>query len=160
MPQPAKASPQTPRTPRPPSFWPLMAALALVSGTAQAADLPNDLAKAVRDYDQAQIHGDKAELERLVADDYVLVNSSGKVDGKAELIAGYVGPGNRLDPFVVRDPVERVWADGAVMGGVATLSGLDGGKPYRVTLRFADIWAKRGGVWRVVYTHVSRPPQP
>jgi hypothetical protein len=44
------------------------------------------------------------------------------------------------------------------MGGVATLRGVDGGKKFEATLRFADIWAKRKGQWQVIYTHVSKPP--
>jgi Domain of unknown function (DUF4440) len=126
---------------------------------AMAADakLPSDLARAVAAYDAAQINGDGAELRRLLAEDYTLVNSSGETESKAQLIADYTAPGYKLDPFAVREPIEKVWADGAVMGGVATLSGIDGGKRFEVTLRFADIWAKRRGIWQVIYTHVSRP---
>jgi ketosteroid isomerase-like protein len=135
----------------------LVAALLLCS-VANAAELPADLAKAVQDYDEAQVHGDKAGLQRLVADDYTLVNSSGRVQSKAELIADYTAPGYKIEPFEILQPVEKVWSDGAVMGGVVNLRGIDGGKPFDVTLRFADIWAKRNGKWQVVYTHVSRPP--
>lgn len=134
----------------------LVAALLLCS-VANAADLPADLAKAVKDYDEAQVHGDKAGLQRLVADDYTLVNSSGRVQNKADLIADYTAPGYKIEPFEILQPVEKVWSDGAVMGGVVNLRGIDGGKPFEVTLRFADIWAKRNGKWQVVYTHVSRP---
>ena len=135
----------------------VLAAL-LLSLAANAAELPADLAEAVKDYDEAQVHGNKAELQRLVADDYTLVNSSGRVQSKAELIADYTTPGYKLEPFEIQQPVEKVWSDGAVMGGVVDLRGIDGGKPFAVTLRFADIWAKRNGKWQVVYTHVSRPP--
>jgi hypothetical protein len=135
----------------------LLAAMMCVSLT-NAAELPADLAKAVRDYDEAQIHGNKAELQRLVADDYTLVNSSGRVQNKAELIADYTTPGYKIEPFEILQPVEKVWSDGAVMGGVVNLRGTDGSKPFSVTLRFADIWAKRNGKWQVIYTHVSRPP--
>jgi ketosteroid isomerase-like protein len=45
-----------------------------------------------------------------------------------------------------------------VMGGLVHLRGTEGGEPFAITLRFADIWAKRNGKWQVVYTHVSRPP--
>ena len=134
----------------------LIAALLLVA-VANAADLPADLAKAVKDYDEAQIHGDKAELQRLVAEDYTLVNSSGRIQSKAELIADYTAPGYKIEPFEIMQPVEKVWSDGAVMGGVVDLRGTDGGKPFAVKLRFADIWAKRNGKWQVIYTHVSRP---
>jgi len=137
--------------------WVSLIAALVCSSLANAAELPADLAKAVKDYDEAQIHGNKAELQRLVADDYTLVNSSGRVQSKAELIADYTTPGYKIEPFEILQPVEKVWSDGAVMGGVVDLRGTDGGKPFAVTLRFADIWAKRNGKWQVIYTHVSRP---
>jgi hypothetical protein len=137
--------------------WAGVLAALLLSLAANAAELPADLAKAVKDYDEAQVHGNKAELQRLVADDYTLVNSSGRVQNKAELIADYTTPGYKIEPFEIQQPVEKVWSDGAVMGGVVDLRGIDGGKPFAVTLRFADIWAKRDGKWQVVYTHVSKP---
>ena len=133
-------------------------AVLLLCSVANAAEAPPDLAKAVKDYDEAQVHGDRAELQRLVADDYTLVNSSGHIQTKAELIADYTTPGYKIEPFEILEPVEKVWSNGAVMGGVVNLRGTDGGKPFAVTLRFADIWAKRNGKWQVVYTHVSRPP--
>jgi hypothetical protein len=135
----------------------LLAALSCLS-LANAAELPADLAKAVKDYDEAQIHGNEAELQRLVADDYTLVNSTGRVQNKSELIADYTTPGYKIEPFEIMQPVEKVWSDGAVMGGVVNLHGIDGGKPFSVTLRFADIWAKRNGKWQVIYTHISKPP--
>jgi hypothetical protein len=137
------------------AFYPLL----FINAAAFAADLPPDLGKAVKDYDAAQIKGDRAELERLLADDYTLLNSSGAIESKAQLIADYTAPGYKLEPFVVRESIEKVWANGAVMGGIATLRGTDGGKPFAVTLRFSDIWAKRHGAWQVIYTHVSRPPK-
>lgn len=123
-----------------------------------ATEIPADLAKAVKDYDHAQIHGNSAELQRLVANDYTLVNSTGRVQTKAELIADYTAPGYKIEPFEILEPVEKVWGDGAVMGGLVHLRGVEGGKPFAVTLRFADIWAKRNDQWQVIYTHVSRPP--
>jgi ketosteroid isomerase-like protein len=134
----------------------LLATLWLVT-TAFAADIPKDLRKAVEDYDHAQVNADGAELRRLVADDYVLVNSNGRVQKKADLIADYLAPGYKIEPFTVLEPVEKVWNDGAVMGGLVHLKGISGGKPFAITLRFADIWAKRNGKWQVIYTHVSNP---
>ncbi len=76
--------------------------------TAAAGDIPADLAKAVHDYDQAQIKGDRSQLQRLLADDYVLWNSAGRVEDKAKLIADYTAPGFKIEPFVVREPIEHV----------------------------------------------------
>jgi hypothetical protein len=129
-----------------------------VATAANAADIPADLAKAVADYDQAQIHGDGAALQRLLADDYTLVNSKGEVESKAGLIADYTAPDYHIDPYVVREPIEKVWNDGAVMGGVVTLSGVSGGQKFSVSFHFADVWARRNGRWQVIYTEVTRPP--
>jgi ketosteroid isomerase-like protein len=131
-------------------------ALLLVVGQMLGAELPPDLARAARDYDQAQMHNDGAALNRLLTDDYMLVNSRGVVETKAQFIADSTAPGFRLDPFVVREPIIKVWRDGAVLGGLVMLSGTDGGKKFSVLLRFADIWAKRNSRWQVVYTGVTR----
>jgi ketosteroid isomerase-like protein len=119
--------------------------------------IPADLAARVHAYDEAQVKGDRAALEDLVADDYVLIDSRGQRQSKADLIRDYTKAGFKLEPFVVEEPVELAWSDGAVMGGVARLRGVDDGQAYDVRLRFSDIWAKRQGKWRVVYTHVNHP---
>ena len=136
----------------------LIAALIVCSplATGFASELPADLAKAVHDYDEAQVQGNRAELERLVADDYTLVNGAGEVQDKSGLIADYTTPGYKIEPFEILEPVEKVWNDGAAMGGLVHLEGVSGGKPFAVSLRFVDVWAKRDGRWQVIYSHVSR----
>jgi len=57
--------------------------------------------------------------------------------------------------FVAGEPLHTVWSDGAVLGGKVNYRTIDHGKDSAEPLMFADIWAKRGGTWRVVYTQVS-----
>ena len=123
-----------------------------------ATHVPPELAAAVAAYDRAQIDSNRAELERWLAYDYLLMNSGGATETKAQLIADYTAPGFDLEPFTIEQPVEKVWKDGAVMGGIATIRGTDGGKRYEMRLRFADIWAKRNGRWQVIYTQVAKAP--
>jgi ketosteroid isomerase-like protein len=138
-----------------------MVLAALLAAAALAATaLPPDLAKAVHDYDQAQVKSDKAELERLLAPDYVLQNSAGQVQDKTGFIADQLAPGYRLEPFRIEEPVEKVMGDVALLGGVATLNGTDGGKAFTVRLRFMDVWQKRGGQWKVVFSQATRVPAP
>jgi ketosteroid isomerase-like protein len=135
-----------------------IAALVLLAAPtlALAGALPPDLAAAAHAYDAAQVQGDRAALERLVADDYVLVNGAGVVQSKADLISGYVAPGFKLDPFVIEEPVEKVLGDTALLGGRVNMTGVDGGQRFALTARFVDTWAKRDGRWRVVYSQVTR----
>ena len=116
--------------------------------------LPPHLQKAFADFDRAQLHSDAAELQRLLADDYVLYNSQGKVENKADFLHDYAQM--RLEPFTVEDETVRYWGDGAVLAGVATLKGTSEGQPFSARLRFSDIWRKRDGRWQVAFTQAPR----
>lgn len=132
-------------------FLPLL----LVTASAEMPkypDLPPDLAAAARAFDTAQVAGDGAALERLLADGYLLVNSQGQSESKADFIRDYTAKGFSFAPFTIEKPVEKVWATGAVLGGVVDAHGTSDGKPYAIRLRFADVWAKRDGTWQVIYT--------
>ena len=136
-------------------------ALALAAPSVALADaLPADLAAAAHAYDAAQVNGDGAALERLVADDYLLVNGAGQVQDKARLIADYVAPGFKLDPFTIEEPVEKVQGDAALLGGRVNMTGTDGGQRFALVVRFVDAWARRDGQWRVVYSQVTRVSKP
>jgi hypothetical protein len=118
--------------------------------------VPADLAKAAADFDLGQVKGDAAILKRVLADDYLLLNSQDKREDKAQFIADCTVQGFTMEPFAIDDQVIMVWADGAVLGGAVTMKGMSEGKPYSVRIRFSDIWAKRGGKWQVIYTHANR----
>ena len=135
-------------------------AVILVLSTAPvlAAELPPDLAKAVQDYDRAQVNNDTAVLERLVDDDYVLVNSNASVENKQQFLADFHLPGFKIDPYVIEQPVQKVWGDGAVIGGLLNLSWTQDGKQQTRRLRVAYVWAKRDGRWRATYGQVTRVP--
>lgn len=69
---------------------------ALYLASASVTGLPDDRVRAAKDFNQAQAYDDAAALSRLLADDYVLLNS--------RLHRSQV----HLDPSLVREPVERV----------------------------------------------------
>lgn len=119
--------------------------------------IPSDLSAAVGAWDQAQLRGDARAIDRLLADDYLLVSGSGALETKAQFKAELTDPAYKLDPFTIEQPVSRIWPGGAILGGVVRERGMDHGKSFDARIRFADVWAKRSGRWRLVYTHVSRP---
>lgn len=122
--------------------------------------LPPDLAQAVREYHAAQLRNDVAKLDGLVADDYVLVNSDGTVENKRQAVADHERPGFKIDPYVVEQPIEKVWSDAALTGGVVNLRWTQDGKHQTRLIRIVNVWARRDGRWQVTYTQVSRLPQP
>jgi hypothetical protein len=138
-----------------------MLCLAACNAPAPAA-APNgpspQLTAAAERYEDAQIAGDEAALQDLIADDYVLVGSDGARSNKAELIAFWTADGFDPAPVTVTEPVEHVWTDGAALGGTVTLSWTQDDAPVSVTIRYVDIWALRDGAWRVVYGQSTRVP--
>ena len=126
---------------------------------AAASTLPPELAAAAHAYDRAQVKGDRAALQRLLADDYVLVDSRGTTQAKAQAIAQLTAPGSSLEPFTIEQPVERAWNGGAVLGGVVNYRGKADGKPFSTRLRFVDVWARRGALWQLAFTQASRLPE-
>ena len=148
------------------SYWHgVMFCVALIATQARAGQevgdyrgLPADLAAAATAYDLAQYNANRTELERLLADDYTLANSSGKNQTKAEFIADIVAPGSKTTYLAITQQVRKVWANGAVLGGMADAKGLDHGKPFTMRIRFVDIWAKRDGRWQVLFTQANTAP--
>lgn len=132
-----------------------LAGILLYVLSAVAQNLEPALQKAAHEYDQAQITGDRRALEKLVADDYILLNSRGKQEGKTELIDGFCHPGFHLNPYQVMEPFTKLLNGTAILGGLVEFTGTDAGKPFTQRLRFADVWAKRNGHWVVVFTQTT-----
>jgi ketosteroid isomerase-like protein len=135
----------------------ILAAAAVTSATPRAVlvQLPADLAQAVRDFDDAQIGGDGPALNRLLADDFVLVNSRAELEDKRQMVADYTAPGFRLARYTVERPIVRQWRDGMVISGEVTLQGRSEGKPFKGRIRFTDVWRHKSGKWQVAFTAVT-----
>src|SRR3954469_19614961 len=104
--------------------WGVLFCAALVAARAEAGSevgdysgLPADLATAAVAYDVAQFKSNRAELEQLLADDYVLAGTDGRTQGKDEALAGANAPGTGKT-VVISQQIKRAWPNGAVLAGV------------------------------------------
>ena len=70
--------------------------LAAIPALAQAPGDNAEVRAAAKAFDQAQRHGDRAALERLLAPAFLFVRGSGRVGDRADFIAGFTAPGIRL----------------------------------------------------------------
>ena len=129
-----------------------------ITAPAVADELPADLRTAAEAFDQAQINGDRAALERLVADDYRLFGSDGGVQSKSEFIADFTSPAFDIDPFNIEEFDARLFGDTAILTGRVALTGASNGQRFTVNLRFSDVWVKRDGRWQVVFAQTTRIP--
>lgn len=133
----------------------------MIAAPAAAQTLPDnaEIRAAAQAFDDAQLHGDRATLERVIAPDFLLAQGSGRIGDKKDFIDGFTDPNAHLDPFEIKDPLFiRPSADTAIVGGEAWVTGTDQGKPFRRHFRYSDTFAKRSGNWVVVYTQVTPLP--
>jgi ketosteroid isomerase-like protein len=123
------------------------------------AKIPPDLAQAWDDYNQATIRKDVAKLATLVTDDYMLVNSDSSVQDKKSYLADFRVPGFKLEPYEIEQPLQKIWGDTALTGGVFNLGWTQAGRHQRRRLRIAHVWSKKDGRWRIAYTQLTRVPE-
>lgn len=127
------------------------------AGAASVADL-TAFADA---FDAAQIAKDGAKLDTMVADDLVYIDGSGKRQGKRDFIAGWTGADDSYDPVRLSDRViTPLGSDAGLASAEAILSGRSAGQPFRVRLRYTDIFHRRAGGWQAVHIQVTRIPIP
>lgn len=110
-------------------------------------------------FDRAQLAQDRAAMERMVADDLVFIDGSGKRQGKKEFILGWMTPGDRFDPLVLVDRVVvPLGPDAGVVNAETNLTGISGGRRFASRFRFADSFRRVGGKWQVAHIQVTRMP--
>jgi ketosteroid isomerase-like protein len=132
--------------------------LGITGGTrpSPTESVPPDLAKAIKRYDQATFRNDIVALGELVADDYLLVNSDSTVQDKQSYLADFTVPGFKLDPYVMEEPVLKIWGHTALTAGRLHLSWTQDGRRQNRLVRIAHLWAKEAGQWRLTYTQLTR----
>ena len=135
-----------------------MTTLALaVSPLALAPADQASLLAAADAFDRAQLVQDREAMDRIILDDLLFIDGSGKRLGKKELIDGWMGPNDRYDPA---PPVDRIVvplaASAAVVNAEVNLCGTSDGARFCRRIRFADTFVKVGGEWRVAHIQVTR----
>jgi len=126
---------------------------------ADAESWPDDLAAAIAEYDRATVSNDIATLARLVAEDYVLVNSDSSLQNKQSYLEDFRAPGFRLDPYELQQPVHKIWSDAALLAGVVRLRWTLRGERNERLLRISHVWSRHSERWRLAYTQLTRIPE-
>src|SRR5688572_1166547 len=122
------------------------------------AELPPDLAKALKDYDRATIDNNVDVLASLVTDNYMLVNSDATVQDKQSYLADFRVPGFKIDPYVMENPLLKAWGNTALTGGLLHLGWTQDGGHHDRLLRVIHIWVKSRTYWQMTYTQLTRVP--
>jgi ketosteroid isomerase-like protein len=144
-----------------------LAAGAILAAPAPARSPERDAAEvAALDtaYQAAVEQNDAAAMDRILADDFVLVLGTGSVHDKAELLAEARRKAITWDVQREIDGSQkvRVWGDTAVVTAKLRVKGTRDGKAFDRTLWFSDTYVRTASGWRYVFgqASIALPPAP
>jgi len=103
---------------------------------------------------------DASAMDRILAEDFVLVNGRGKVSTKADLIKAAREKRTTYERQEEEEGSQkvRVWGDTAVVTALLNIKGTESGIPVDYQLWFSDTYVRvPGGGWRYVFGQASRP---
>jgi len=128
---------------------------------AQAGKADQQVLQAEKDRFAAMIKGDRAGLERVLAEDLTYTHTNALFQTKAEFIASVTG--GTID-YVSIVPSESDWkvrVNGsiAIVNGVAAVNVIDTGKDLKFKLRYTTVHRNEGGRWLLVSWQATRFPQ-
>ncbi len=139
----------------------MTACLLLVLPVAAQQTSPPDDAKTVADLDtryQAAVKAnDAATMDRILADDFVLVTGKGTVYHKADLLDQARGADVLYEHQEELSQTVRLWGNTAVVTALLWLKGTNQGTPFDYKLWFSDTYVRTPTGWRYVFGQSSIP---
>ncbi len=133
--------------------------LAIVArgANASAADDQKIVAALDTQYQAAVKANDVATMDRILADDFILVTGSGKTYTKSDLLqearSGSVVYEHQEDT----EQTVRIWGETAVITAKLWEKGTDNGKQFDKTVWFSDTYVRTPAGWRYVFGQSSLP---
>jgi ketosteroid isomerase-like protein len=124
-------------------------------GSRSSADDRTAVAALDSAYQEAVRVKDVMTMDRILADDFVLVTGSGRVYSKADLLA------EARDSAVAYERQEdsrqtvRLWGNIAVVTALLWEKGVDHEKAFDHKLWFSDTYVRTPGGWRYVFGQAS-----
>jgi ketosteroid isomerase-like protein len=111
-------------------------------------------------YQSAVEKNDAATMDRLLADDFLLVTGTGKKYAKADLLNAARAEQTRYELQSDTEQSVRVWGNTAVITAKLHAKGTENGKPFDYTLWFSDTYMRTSNGWQYVFGQAAQPLKP
>jgi len=109
------------------------------------------------EYQKAVERNDPETMDRILADDFILVTGRGKTYTKADLLDAARTKAVIYDVQEDSERVVRVWGDTAVITALLWQKGMNQGKPFDDKLWFSDTYVRTPTGWRYAFGQASIP---
>jgi hypothetical protein len=124
--------------------------------SAAGGDEQNQIKAMLEQSRQAALKGDSSYLEQNAADDYIRVNSDGKVMSKADAVGALKNGDAKYESIQPGDYTIHVYGDAVVASYAADVKGTYKGQDTSGHNQITRMFVKRGGKWQEVAFHTSR----
>ena len=110
-------------------------------------------------YQEAVKRNDSVTMNRILADDFVLVTGNGKVYTKTDLLEEAESGRYQYEHQEDSDRTVRAWGDTAVVTAKLWAKGAEDGKPFDYKLWFSDTYVRTKKGWKYVLGQASTRQQ-
>jgi ketosteroid isomerase-like protein len=123
---------------------------------APAASVPNTLMQMERDWSQAGLKKDFKTLDRILADDWVSIDSLGQATTKAQTLAAMKSSQSSQQSIELGEMKVRVFGTAAVVTGTDVEKGSYKGQDSSGKYSWMDVFVKRNGRWQAVVSQSTK----
>ena len=110
-----------------------------------------ELRNLVRKWDEANVKGDVATLDSLLADEFAFVGGPDKAQYLASIKSR--SSDSMIESAVSSDVQVQIYGDTAIVVGLDTIKGKNKGQAFEQKWLYLDVWVKRSGRWQCVKTY-------
>lgn len=103
----------------------------------------------------AWVAGDRSVHERVLSDDWSVIDAQGQIRNKADVLEEMFRPGERQLTGRIDEVNVRPYGDWAIVIGKTHVAGRYEGNDIKVTLRFTDVFRRTDGAWQVVASQAT-----
>jgi ketosteroid isomerase-like protein len=121
------------------------------AGWGQARNAEQEVRKAEQAWVEASQNMDRGTMERLIAEDFVGVTTTGAVLGKQDILPPPEGQ-QGAQSTTLRDLQVHVFGETAVGVGAMVFQGKDGSGG---AVKFSNVWLNRNGKWQMISAHLG-----
>jgi ketosteroid isomerase-like protein len=118
-------------------------------------DIETLIAALDTEYQAAVKSNDAATMDRILADDFILVTGRGNVYNKTDLLDTAKNKDIIYEYQEDTQQTVRVWGDTAVVTALLWQKGLNKGVPFDDHLWFSDTYVRTPDGWRYVFGQAS-----
>jgi len=115
-----------------------------------------ELLRVEKEFAEAIVKNDLEGIERLVADDWIIIGPDGEIVDRARFFEVIKSGALTHDMMESEDFRIRIYGDSAVVTGITRTKGKFMGQEFSTKERATDVFVKRDGRWQCVLTHLTR----